>query len=450
MSILLKADVRGHKEPMARTAFVLDQIKKTFSPKVKDLLSSKVPDNFVNNLENVVRVTDGNWKDRLRESLSDDLMTASGEYTRLGSQKFNRDSGEPVKKPKIDMSKIFVAITAHRKVFKQILKIKEDNAAIFLLAGMSDNMRSAENQRQLDNFVEDLEEGSDKKAVYDAFVSDKNIFNKLETAISTLDKLEDQLSRKERSSSSDYSFISTLTDLLNRYGKDSRIENYRGELDTLQSESRLFSQKNIFKFLDKYEEGKHPVRLLEVLNDEYSGKTGIELLKEIFTKKGFKLKEIKVGDTKRLRGFIDLNYRKVATDIKQAMNPDATKSQVKIFTEMKESKIIDYADVIEIRLGDLLDDKEAKESYYLAEPDPMFDEKGMPEDVSIGVADIKDEDYRMELKRTTELYAFMYYLAELREISLDKSFLRNDVHTVEVESLPEKFAILREVMEDLE
>jgi hypothetical protein len=117
---------------------------------------------------------------------------------------------------------------------------------------------------------------------------------------------------------------------------------------------------------------------------------------------------------------------------------------------MKESKIIDYADILELRLGDLLDDKEAKESYYLVEPDPMFDEEGMPENISIGVADIQDEDYRMELKRTTELYAFMYYLAELREISLDKSFLRNDVHTVEVESLPEKFAILREVMGDLE
>ena len=36
MSILLKADIRGHKEPTAKTAFVLDQIKKTFSPKVKD------------------------------------------------------------------------------------------------------------------------------------------------------------------------------------------------------------------------------------------------------------------------------------------------------------------------------------------------------------------------------------------------------------------------------
>ena len=449
MSILLKADICGHKEPMAKTAFVLDQIKKTFSPKVKDLLSSKVPDNFVNNLENVVRVTNEDWKDKLRQSLSDDLMTASGEFKPLGSEIFT-DEGKPSKPKKIDMSKLFVAITSHRKVFKQILKIKQDNATMFLLAGMSDDMRSEKNQEQLDNFVENLEEGSDEKAIYDAFVADENIFNKLETAISTLDKLEDQLSRKERGPSTSYSFIPTLTNLLNKYGKDSRIENYRGELDILQGESKLFSQKNIFKFLNKYEKGNHSVRLLEVLNQEYSGKTGIDLLKEIFTKEGFKLEEIKVGDTKRLKEFINLNYRKVATQIKQAMNPDATKSAVKVFTQMKESKIIDYADILELRLGDLLDDKEAKESYYLVEPDPMFDEEGMPENISIGVADIQDEDYRMELKRTTELYAFMYYLAELREISLDKSFLRNDVHTVEVESLPEKFAILREVMGDLE
>lgn len=449
VSILLKADIYGHKEPMAKTAFVLDQIKKTFSPKVKDLLSSKVPDNFVNNLENVVRVTNEGWKNKLRQSLSDDLMTASGGFKPLGSENFTEE-GEPSKPKKIDMSKLFVAITSHRKVFKQILKIKQDNAAMFLLAGMSDDMRSEENQQQLDNFVEDLEEGSDEKAIYDAFVADENIFNKLETAISTLDKLEDQLSRKERGSSSSYSFIPTLTNLLNKYGKDSRIENYRGELDILQGESKLFSQKSIFKFLDKYEKGNHSARLLEVLNQEYSGKTGIELLKEIFTKEGFKLEEIKVGDTKRLKEFINLSYRKVATQIKQAMNPDATKSAVKVFTQMKESKIIDYADILELRLGDLLDDKEAKESYYLTEPDPMFDEEGMPENISIGVADIQNEDYRMELKRTTELYAFMYYLAELREISLDKSFLRNDVHTVEVESLPEKFAILKEVMGDLE
>ena len=99
---------------------------------------------------------------------------------------------------------------------------------------------------------------------------------------------------------------------------------------------------------------------------------------------------------------------------------------------------------------DLIDDEEERETYYLTEPDPMFDEEGMPKDVSIGVADIQDEDYKIELKRTTELYAFMYYLAELREISLDRSLLRNNVHTVKVESLPEKFAILREVMGDLE
>ena len=132
------------------------------------------------------------------------------------------------------------------------------------------------------------------------------------------------------------------------------------------------------------------------------------------------------------------------------MNPDATKSQIKELAKMSKKKIIDYADVIELRLGDLLDDRESKETYYLTEPDPMFDEEGQPKDVNVGVADIQNEDYRIELKRTTELYAFMYYLAKIREISLDESYLRNDVHTVEVESLPEKFAILREVMEDLE
>jgi len=137
-------------------------------------------------------------------------------------------------------------------------------------------------------------------------------------------------------------------------------------------------------------------------------------------------------------------------EIKQAMNPDATKSQIKELAKMSKKKIIDYADVIELRLGDLLDDRESKETYYLTEPDPMFDEEGQPKDVNVGVADIQNEDYRIELKRTTELYAFMYYLAKIREISLDESYLRNDVHTVEVESLPEKFAILREVMEDLE
>ena len=453
LSILLKADIRGHKEPDAKTAFVLDQIKKTFSDKVKDLLSSKVPDNFVSNLENVVRVTDGNWKDRLRESLSDELMTASGGYSREGSQKFN-DSGEPVKEPKIDMSKIFVAITAHRKVFEQFLKFKEDNAAIILISGMEDSMRSTDNQTQLDKFEESLEEGSDDKAIYDAFKADENIFNKLETAIDTLDKLENQLSRKKRSPRKEYSFLTTLTNLLTKYGKDSRIENYRGELRTLQSESKLFTQKTIFKFLDKYEKGTHPDRLLEVLNNEYSNKKGIDLLKEIFTKRGFKLEEIKVGNLDKLKEFINLDtpasYRKVATAIKQAMNPDATKSQLKVFTEMSESKIIDYADIIELRLGDLLDDKETKETYYLTEPDHMFDEEGLPKDVSIGLADIQNEDYKIELKRTTELYSFMYYLGVLREISLDKAFLRNDVHTVEVESLSEKFAILREVMGDLE
>jgi len=451
VSILLKADIRGHKEPMAKTAFVLDQIKKTFSPKVKDLLSSKVPDNFVNNLENVVRVTNEDWKDKLRQSLSDDLMTASGGFKPLGSEKFT-DEGKPSKPKQIDMSKLFVAITSHRKVFKQILKIKQDNAAMFLLAGMSDDMRSEENQQQLDNFVENLEEGSDEKAIYDAFVADENIFSKLETAISTLDKLEDQLSRKERQPTKDYSFLSTMRNLLTKYGKDSRIENYKGELDTLQSESKLFSQKNIFKFLKKYEEGKHPVRLLDILNDEYSGKTGIELLKEIFTQRGFKLEEIKVRDTKNLKDFISLEggYGKIVREIKQAMNPDATKSQIKELAKMSKKKIIDYADVIELRLGDLLDDRESKETYYLTEPDPMFDEEGQPKDVNVGVADIQNEDYRIELKRTTELYAFMYYLAKIREISLDESYLRNDVHTVEVESLPEKFAILREVMGDLE
>ncbi len=448
VSILLKADIYGHKEPMAKTAYVLDQIKKTFSPQVKELLSNKIPENFVNNLENVVRVTNEDWRDKLRQSLSDDLMTATGGFKRLGSEE-RTSEGKP-KPKKIDMSKLFVAITAHRKVFKQFLKFKEDNAAIILIAGMSDDMRSPQNKTELEKFEESLEDGSDEKSIYESFKADPTIFDKVETAIATLDKLENQLSRKDRKTDDEYSFLSTLRNLLARYGKDSRIENYKGELETLQSESKLFTQKNIFKFLRKYEKGTHPVQLLDILNEEYSGKTGIELLKEIFTQRGFKLEEIKVGDLGRLKDFINLDYRKVASQIKVAMNPDATKSEIKTLAEMPKNKIIDYADTIELRLMDLIDDEEERETYYLTEPDPMFDEEGMPKDVSIGVADIQDEDYKIELKRTTELYAFMYYLAELREISLDRSLLRNDVHTVKVESLPEKFAILREVMEDLE
>jgi hypothetical protein len=177
-------------------------------------------------------------------------------------------------------------------------------------------------------------------------------------------------------------------------------------------------------------------------------RTAIDTLKEILKKLGMKVRVFAIKDEPKLTEYFSLSLSKLLDSIENAMNTNAGKKEIEIFFKHSESKLKDYADLVEERLLDLLDDEEEFEFYYNEVPTKEVDAKLYPElelpkeheGAYVGIADIKNEAYKREIETTTQQYAFLYYVGKLRGIELDSSLLTNEIsNDYSEDKLPEIF-----------
>lgn len=415
VNLLFKAKLRGYHEPVASTEFALNEIKKEFSPEVRALFDRKIPEHFVDNLEEVVTQSQ-TWQESLRQSPSfeDSLEITPVKLNRYGTPK--KVSG----KPKPDYDRIIVLINKYRDTFTDLLL---DKNAVENIIGQ--------------NISIEVVPKSLKELVL-AYKDDNRIFDKLKSAVKTFDRLEQQMisekSKKVRSKSKpkSESFTSQLKKLIIQYSEDSRQENMKGLIDNLDRDYKFFNQNRISTFYTRYDKGELPQGILEILNDEYDGQKGAEILAKLLQKLKLSTHYASELNLDRLKAYEKRPLSQAIQVLDEVMQEDSTVEENQIMLDADFDKIEDFADKIDDRIMDLLEGADAE--YHL-----------VPSDDGDDFAETNEESRQIELKKSIKYYAFLYYVAKLNNKQLDKSILNIEEYEINENDLPELFPVLTDV-----
>jgi hypothetical protein len=429
MPVLSKAQLFGS---LSRPA--LDEIKKELSPEVKDLLRDelKIQQGFIEGLGRTIDNTPNKFKQQLRRKLDDDALMVTPSRRGKGANYPDTD------RPKVlDKTGLMVALNSHLDMFIDIKK-EFDKIPALIMAQFREG--------QLEDFNSIREYVADDVA--DLLIDRPRMPDYVRTAIDTLKEIIKRLKGQKTPKKENPEFIKSLTKLLENYAESPIREFWFNEFNEVNKITDLRNQKNVNRFLTSYENGKLSVRVLDILNADYDGDTGIDILKEILKKLGMKVRVFAIKDEPKLTEYFSLSLSKLLDSIENAMNTNAGKKEIEIFFKHSESKLKDYADLVEERLLDLLDDEEEFEFYYNEVPTKEVDAKLYPElelpkeheGAYVGIADIKNEAYKREIETTTQQYAFLYYVGKLRGIELDSSLLTNEIsNDYSEDKLPEIF-----------
>jgi hypothetical protein len=415
VNLLFKAKLRGYHEPVASTEFALNEIKKEFSPEVRALFDRKIPEHFVDNLEEVVTQSQ-TWQESLRQSPSfeDSLEITPVKLNRYGTPK--KVSGNP----KPDYDRIIVLINKYRDTFTDLLL---DKNAVENIIGQ--------------NISIEVVPKSLKELVL-AYKDDNRIFDKLKSAVKTFDRLEQQMisekSKKVRSKSKpkSESFTSQLKKLIIQYSEDSRQENMKGLIDNLDRDYKFFNQNRISTFYTRYDKGELPQGILEILNDEYDGQKGAEILAKLLQKLKLSTHYASELNLDRLKAYEKRPLSQAIQVLDEVMQEDSTVEENQIMLDADFDKIEDFADKIDDRIMDLLEGADAE--YHL-----------VPSDDGDDFAETNEESRQIELKKSIKYYAFLYYVAKLNNKQLDKSILNIEEYEINENDLPELFPVLTDV-----
>jgi hypothetical protein len=415
VNLLFKAKLRGYHEPVASTEFALNEIKKEFSPEVRALFDRKIPEHFVDNLEEVVTQSQ-TWQESLRQSPSfeDSLEITPVKLNRYGTPK--KVSG----KPKPDYDRIIVLINKYRDTFTDLLL---DKNAVENIIGQ--------------NISIEVVPKSLKELVL-AYKDDNRIFDKLKSAVKTFDRLEQQMisekSKKVRSKSKpkSESFTSQLKKLIIQYSEDSRQENMKGLIDNLDRDYKFFNQNRISTFYTRYDKGELPQGILEILNDEYDGQKGAEILAKLLQKLKLSTHYASELNLDRLKAYEKRPLSQAIQVLDEVMQEDSTVEENQIMLDADFDKIEDFADKIDDRIMDLLEGADAE--YHL-----------VPSDDGDDFTETNEESRQIELKKSIKYYAFLYYVAKLNNKQLDKSILNIEEYEINENDLPELFPVLTDV-----
>ncbi len=427
MPVLSKAQLFGS---LSRPA--LDEIKKELSPEVKDLLRDelKIQQGFIEGLGRTIDNTPNNFKQQLRRKLDDDSLMVTPSRRGKGANYPDTD------RPKVlDKNSVMVALNSHLDMFVSI-KSEFDKIPTLIMAQFLEGQ--LEDSDSIREYVSD--------DVADLIIDRPRMVDYIRTAIDTLREVIKRLKGQKTPKKESPEFIKSLTKLLENYAESPIQEFWMNEFNELNKITDLRNQKNVNKFLKAYENsgrnedenrrgGRLSQKVLDILNADYDGDTGIDILKEVLKKVGMKVRVFTIKDEPKLTEYFSLSLSKLLDSIENAMNTNAGKKEIEIFFKHSESKLKDYADLVENRLLDLLDDEEEFEFYYNEVPTKEADAKLYPElklpkkheGAYVGIADIKNEAYKREIETTTQQYAFLYYVGKLRGVELDSSLLTNEI-----------------------
>ena len=276
MPVLSKAQLFGS---LSRPA--LDEIKKELSPEVKDLLRDelKIQQGFIEGLGRTIDNTPNNFKQQLRRKLDDDSLMVTPSRRGKGANYPDTD------RPKVlDKNSVMVALNSHLDMFVSI-KSEFDKIPTLIMAQFLEGQ--LEDSDSIREYVSD--------DVADLIIDRPRMVDYIRTAIDTLREVIKRLKGQKTPKKESPEFIKSLTKLLENYAESPIQEFWMNEFNELNKITDLRNQKNVNKFLKAYENsgrnedenrrgGRLSQKVLDILNADYDGDTGIDILKEVLKK----------------------------------------------------------------------------------------------------------------------------------------------------------------------
>ena len=422
MSLLFKAELRGHKEPMAQVAFVMEDLKKGLSEEIMNLFRRK----------------------RINIGDIDELPIGEKWQEKLSNKKF-ADLEEDIPRTstgKKDWSKLIITLNNYIEVLDELLDQEETVKGI------------------VDGDVPSGFGGVEEELV-EGYKQNKNIFKRIQSTRNAMEKLIPKLQRdasKESqkhwkdSGSKDWAkgkkqrtmkirekkkdtkpLHKELAELLQEYSKNTKLEYVKNNITTLDRNHSFFEQRKLSNIWERYDNGELKPHIFGVLNDEYNGVRGIDLLKKLVKRLGMSTTYLKDTKMTRVDEYTRMDFKNEIDKLTEIIDDDANIDTTRqLFSDKKYplTKIEDIADKLEDRLYDL---DEGEEPVY------SYDDEEIDEDI-----------LNTEMSKLVKFYSLLYYVADLRGKSLNSKMLNWEGHEVKADSLPEKFPIITDTYNALQ
>ena len=422
MSLLFKAELHGHKEPMAQAAFVMEDLKKGLSEEIMNLFRRK----------------------RINIGDIDELPIGEKWQEKLSNKKF-ADLEEDIPRTstgKKDWSKLIITLNNYIEVLDELLDQEETVKGI------------------VDGDVPSGFGGVEEELV-EGYKQNKNIFKRIQSTRNAMEKLIPKLQRdasKESqkhwkdSGSKDWAkgkkqrtmkirekkkdtkpLHKELAELLQEYSKNTKLEYVKNNITTLDRNHSFFEQRKLSNIWERYDNGELKPHIFGVLNDEYNGVRGIDLLKKLVKRLGMSTTYLKDTKMTRVDEYTRMDFKNEIDKLTEIIDDDANIDTTRqLFSDKKYplTKIEDIADKLEDRLYDL---DEGEEPVY------SYDDEEIDEDI-----------LNTEMSKLVKFYSLLYYVADLRGKSLNSKMLNWEGHEVEADSLPEKFPIITDTYNALQ
>ena len=422
MSLLFKAELRGHKEPMAQAAFVMEDLQKGLSEEIMNLFRKKRI-----NIGNIDELPIGEkWQEKLSNKRFADL-----------EEDIPRTSTE-----KKDWSKLIITFNNYIEVLDELLD-QEETVKGIAQGTVPSGFGGVE---------EELVEG---------YKQNKNVFKRIQSTRNAMEKLIPKLQRDaskegkkhwESTGSKDWAkgkkqrtmkirekkkdtkpLHKELAELLQEYSKNTKLEYVKNNIPILDRNHNFFDQRKLSNIWERYDKGKLKPHIFRVLNDEYNGVRGIDLLKKLVERLGRSTTYLKDTKMTRAEEYSRMDFKNEIDKLTEIIDDDANIDTTRqLFSDKKYplTKIEDIADRLENRLYDL---DEGEEPVY------SYDDEEIDEDI-----------LNTEMSKLVKFYSLLYYVADLRGKSLNSKMLNWEGHEVEADSLPEKFPIITDTYNALQ
>ena len=422
MSLLFKAELRGHKEPMAQVAFVMEDLKKGLSEEIMNLFRRK----------------------RINIGDIDELPIGEKWQEKLSNKKF-ADLEEDIPRTstgKKDWSKLIITLNNYIEVLDELLDQEET-------------------VKQIDEGTVPPNFPGIEEELVEGYKQNKNIFKRIQSTRNAMEKLIPKLQRdasKESqkhwkdSGSKDWAkgkkqrtmkirekkkdtkpLHKELAELLQEYSKNTKLEYVKNNITTLDRNHSFFEQRKLSNIWERYDNGELKPHIFGVLNDEYNGVRGIDLLKKLVERLGMSTTYLKDTKMTRVDEYTRMDFKNEIDKLTEIIDDDANIDTTRqLFSDKKYplTKIEDIADKLEDRLYDL---DEGEEPVY------SYDDEEIDEDI-----------LNTEMSKLVKFYSLLYYVADLRGKSLNSKMLNWEGHEVEADSLPEKFPIITDTYNALQ
>ena len=422
MSLLFKAELHGHKEPMAQAAFVMEDLKKGLSEEIMNLFRRK----------------------RINIGDIDELPIGEKWQEKLSNKKF-ADLEEDIPRTstgKKDWSKLIITLNNYIEVLDELLDQEET-------------------VKQIDEGTVPPNFPGIEEELVEGYKQNKNIFKRIQSTRNAMEKLIPKLQRdasKESqkhwkdSGSKDWAkgkkqrtmkirekkkdtkpLHKELAELLQEYSKNTKLEYVKNNITTLDRNHSFFEQRKLSNIWERYDKGELKPHIFGVLNDEYNGVRGIDLLKKLVKRLGMSTTYLKDTKMTRVDEYTRMDFKNEIDKLTEIIDDDANIDTTRqLFSDKKYplTKIEDIADKLEDRLYDL---DEGEEPVY------SYDDEEIDEDI-----------LNTEMSKLVKFYSLLYYVADLRGKSLNSKMLNWEGHEVEADSLPEKFPIITDTYNALQ